>query len=202
VEVISAEDIGIAIINKPIHGEKNSGDLPLYYLNRHDLLLVGIDGLGHGKKAHEATLQVKKYLDFCWHCDLVELLNELHLSTGKTIGAAISLAHVNLLTGEIKFVGLGNVFACIFGESKTVFVSRDGILGKNKRTPLLQTHTLKENDIVILASDGISSGFYRDNNDFFMKGSLTFFAHHLLRKYGKIEDDASCLIFRFKPCSV
>ena len=63
----TATDLRICIKNRPFPGESCSGDFPFYFQNENSLLLGIADGLGHGDKAHDATLKINSYLKDFWH---------------------------------------------------------------------------------------------------------------------------------------
>jgi phosphoserine phosphatase RsbX len=192
----TATDLRICIKNRPFPGESCSGDFPFYFQNENSLLLGIADGLGHGDKAHDATLKINSYLKDFWHSDVVRLLVDLNEALRSTIGAAVGVGHVDLQSGEFKYAGVGNIRAYVLGTASRCFISNDGIVGHNVRNPLLQNHSLSSGDKLVLATDGIHERFYTEGEQHLDMDTGTL-AQCIMTKYVKVYDDASCLIFEY-----
>lgn len=184
-------------VNRPYAGEAYSGDWPFYYLRDNDLVLGLVDGLGHGKMAYASSMRIKAFLDSHWHAELDALLDELHLAVRGGQGAAICMVHVGLDCGALSCLGVGNVRAWLLGSQEQRFVSRDGVLGQHYRTPLVQTAQLSKGDKLVLASDGIQERLFTQCDRAELSRDPISLANYLLRHYGKVHDDASCLVYEF-----
>ena len=187
----------LGMVNRPYPGQECSGDLPFYYTKGDDLLLGLVDSLGHGAVAHASSMLIKDFLDRHWRTELTDVLDGLHATLRGGIGAAICLAHVALGSGALKCMGIGNVRAWIVGSTDQRFVSRDGVLGQHYRTPVVQEAQLKPGDKLIFASDGVQERLFTQCDRAELARDPDSLAAYLLRHYGKIHDDASCLVFEF-----
>ena len=187
----------LSSVNRPYPGEQGSGDLPFHYAKRDELVLGLVDSLGHGERAHASSMLIKGFLDAHWGSELTQLLDQLHARMRGGIGAAICLAHVALGSGALRCVGIGNVNAWILGSGDQRFVNRDGVLGQYYRTPVAQEARLKPGDKLIFASDGVQERLYTQFDRAELARDPDSLAAYLLRHYGKVHDDASCLVFEF-----
>jgi serine/threonine protein phosphatase PrpC len=187
----------IAKKNRPFRGEFNSGDLPFYYQDGETILLGLIDAVGHGNEAFKLSARIKKFLNSHWHTDFTKLLNEIDHEIKASIGAAISLVSINLSSSRLNFAGVGNVNVYLIGQKEVLFVSRDGVVGQNMRTPLIQTQPLIKRDKVILCSDGIQERFYSLADRKILARSPEHVVNYIQKEYGKDHDDASCLVYEF-----
>lgn len=185
----------IATENRPYPGQHHSGDWPFYFCRENALLMGVADGLGHGDLAYASSMRVKAFLDAGWHPELPRLFDGLnaHLAGGQ--GAALALVHVSLSDGALRFAGIGNVRAWLFGSAPQSFVSRDGVLGQHYRTPVLQQAAMAEGDKLVIASDGLQERLATQCDRETLSCPPETLAHHLLQRFGKAYDDASCLVF-------
>ncbi len=191
------DQLRLSAVNRPYPGHDRSGDLPFYYTNGEDLVLGLVDSLGHGEPAHASSMLIKDFLDAHWRPELTLLLDQLHARLRGGIGAAICLAHVALGSGALRCVGIGNVRAWILGSVDLRFVNRDGVLGQHYRTPVVQEAQLKPGDKLIFTSDGMQERLFTQCDRAELARDPDSLAAYLLRHYGKIHDDASCLVFEF-----
>ena len=193
----TAADLKVFTNNRPYPGEKNSGDLPFFFYRDEALLLGIVDGLGHGAKAHAVTLRIQEHLEQYWHEDVLKMFDNLDRTLKSSIGAAIGLAHVNLQDGKMEYAGVGNTRAYVLGETTYRFICKDGVVGQQMRTPLLQSYQLSTGDKVIFTTDGIQERFYNDTSHHYRTTAPETIALSIVDQFGKMYDDASCLVFEF-----
>ncbi|MBB64699.1 MAG: hypothetical protein CMO81_06500 [Waddliaceae bacterium] len=195
-------ELKIGSCNRPHFTETCSGDLPFFTLRDHDLLLGLIDGLGHGKKAYDIAQNAKRVVERQNRLNLENLFNELHKELKQSNGAAAALAVIDLKSGKMHFSGVGNITACVIGHKNRCFVSVNGILGRQERSLLIQDEILKDKDRVILASDGVKSSFYLQKKKLVFEGKTTRVANQVIDNYGKMQDDASCIVFEYEAWNI
>lgn len=159
--------------------------------------LALIDALGHGKEAHETALLAKHYLSANCGRDLVDVMQGLHLHLKGTRGVVAAFCVLNQHTGNLRYVGVGNITSKIYGAQPYHFVPQDGIMGYMMASPKEQQRRLHHGDILMLSSDGIREHF--DIYDFpdLLRGSARQIATAVLDNLGKDNDDASCLVLRY-----
>ena len=159
--------------------------------------LALIDALGHGKEAYEIALLAENYLSENSGRDLVDLMQGLHLHLKGSRGGVAACCLLNQRTGNLRYVGVGNITTKIYGAQPYHFVPQDGVVGYMMASPKEQQRQLHHGDILILSSDGIREHF--DIYDFpdLLTGSARQIATAVLDNLGKDNDDASCLVLRY-----
>ncbi len=191
------DQLKLGMVNRPYPGQDRSGDWPFYYSEGDELLLGLVDSLGHGGPAYAGSMRIKEFLDENWRTELPRLLDDLDKAVRGGLGAAISVARIALGSGDIRWAGIGNIRASVHGASDQRLVSRDGIIGQHYRTPLVQEASMVSGDKLVFVSDGLQERLFTqcDRAEFSLEPDSL--AEYLLRHYGKMHDDASCLIFEF-----
>ena len=159
--------------------------------------LALIDALGHGKEAHKTALLAEHYVSGNCGRDLVDVMQGLHMHLKGTRGVVAAFCLLNRSTGNLRYVGVGNITSKIYGVQPYHFVPQDGIVGYMMASPKEQQRQLHYGDILMLSSDGIREHF--DIYDFpdLLSGSARQIATAVLDNLGKDNDDASCLVLRY-----
>jgi len=186
------------LVKRPMTGKENEcGDTGFIREYDNKCFLSLIDILGHGKEAHDVSILAENYLLENYRSDLVDMMNRFHLHLKGTRGAVAALCRLNLIDGEIDYVGIGNITTRLYGTMPVSFVPRDGIIGYTITTPKNQKAKLYPGDVLILSSDGVKEhfdlAFYPD----LLNGSARMIATDLLDHLGKGSDDASCIVLRY-----
>ena len=183
---------------RPFPGEFVSGDLGFVREEEDGVFLVLVDVAGHGSKAHEVAVLVEKILSAtAARPSLSRLMQTLHNRLKGHLSAAIGMAYVTHETGEICFLGVGNVIARIVGRSRSHhFVSRDGAIGERFPAALNQSETLAQDEFFLLTTDGISSGIDADALAGYQQDSPGQCARRVVNSFGKAHDDAGCVACR------
>ncbi len=183
--------------NRPFEGERVSGDALFYYEYKDGIFISISDGLGHGEQAYKVSAEISSFLEFNHHKDIAQLITQVHEKISPSIGAALAMAYISFDDNTIYFCGIGNVGGYLIGSHDKIFVSKDGIVGANMRTPLLQSEALLPGDKIILASDGIHERFYSKANRDIFKGKPADIVQYLMSEFSKSYDDASCWVFEY-----
>jgi len=191
-------EIDTHLLKRSMTGPENEcGDTGVVRVYDDTCFFALVDVLGHGKKAHEVAVVAERYLLENYSRDLVDMMNGLHSHLKGTRGAVALLGRLNLLDGGIRYVGIGNITARLYGMAPLSFVSRDGVIGYNISAPKEQMAEMHAGDILILSSDGVKEkfdlAFYPD----LLKGSARKIAADLVDQLGKDNDDASCIVLRY-----
>ena len=159
--------------------------------------LALIDALGHGKEAYETALLAEYYVTENWGRDLVDVMQGLHIHLKGTRGVVAAFCLLNRCTGNLRYVGVGNITAKIYGAQPYHFVPQDGIVGYMMASPKEQHRRLHHEDILMLSSDGIREHFDIYDVPDLLSGSARRIANAMLDNLGKDNDDASCLVLRY-----
>lgn len=166
------------------------------------VLLVQLDGTGHGPTAHEATARIIRAVETHtaqWPTRpdvglLPSLLDACHEAATGTVGAAITLALIDTLDAALHHLGVGNTCIMSFSPSGWEGVSRAGVIGQRYRPPVVGSHRLSVGDTVVLFSDGLSSTQVRQLRRRSDRPVDPAAIADLLMSTAKSDDDASCLV--------
>jgi hypothetical protein len=157
-----------------------------------------MDALGHGEAAAQATETLAARLSSSTPDTPAALMAHLHEAGRGTVGAAASVLVVDPDTRVVELGTVGNITVSILSsrESRTM-VSSDGIIGQRLGEPLIQSHRLQEDELILCYSDGMHSGLDAPTVARVMRMSARAAVRFLLRSKAKTMDDASVVIFRF-----
>lgn len=162
-------------------------------------LLAVIDGLGHGLEAAAAAARAAAILRSDPAADPVELIRRSHRELAQTRGAAITLAAVEPFRARLTWLGVGNVEAFIRRADATAdtpretLMTRSGVVGYQLPSLRASVVPLYRGDTVVLATDGIASGFGVAVSADQAPADV---ASRILTTFGKSTDDALVLVAR------
>jgi negative regulator of sigma-B (phosphoserine phosphatase) len=184
---------------RPCLGERLSGDAVIVRDLDDGLFVAIIDVLGHGPEAHALTEVIHPYLEQYATLDVAALMQRLHQHLRGTRGAAVGLCAIDRATHKMDYVGIGNTAIRRFGTSETRLVSKEGVVGQNMRSPLLQTVALHPGDLVLLYTDGVSDHFGAADYPGVRSHAPEEIVQTVLDRYGKDHDDSACIAIRYAP---
>ena len=193
------QEIDYHLLKRSMTGRENEcGDTGVVRVYDNKCFFALIDVLGHGRDAYDVSVLAENYLLENYRCDLVDMMNGLHLHLKGTRGAVATLCRLNLINGEMHYVGMGNITTRLYGAMPVSFVSRDGVIGYKITTPKDEQVKLYPGDILILSSDGVKEHFDLALYPDLLNGSAQKIATDLLYHLGKGSDDASCIVLRYR----
>jgi serine phosphatase RsbU (regulator of sigma subunit) len=185
---------------RPKVGYRQGGDATVIVAHEGKLLAGIVDVLGHGPEAHKVATTAKHFLDNGGvPNDPLELLQSLHDTLKGTRGAAAGLAVLDVATGVLRYVGVGNTAIRRFGTGTDRLMSVDGIVGGAMRTPREQRMNLSPQDVVVMYSDGVRDHFEWRDCPQLLLGDAERIARTVIRLFGKDHDDAACIAVRYNP---
>lgn len=184
-----------ALRTRPIPGETACGDAGLCIVDEQGALVALVDGLGHGPSAADAARRALAIVQRFQRLPLTSILGEAHLGMRGTRGAVIALARANRTSRSLEVSTLGNVSAVVLrphGERESL-VSRPGVLGSSFRDPLVSTVHFDGQATLCLTTDGVEPHF-----DMYgvLERDPDFLAAHVVKSFGKNNDDAGCLVLK------
>lgn len=185
---------------KPLVGERTSGDDWVVVEYPGHALIAVVDGLGHGEAAAVAAQRALRVAAANATEALDRLLTMCHEALEGTRGGAMTLTRVDVDTGSLQWLGIGNVGAYLVRVSTTgsmvaeAAMLRGGILGHTLPTPLKVRQTaMLPGDLLLIGTDGLGIGF-EDTVDLSMP--TTQLVVDLLDRCAKDTDDALILAAR------
>lgn len=197
------------VATRSLRGHAESGDQYLVKPFTNGVLVAVIDGLGHGDRAAEVSKTAVNTIKGYVHEPVISLMNRCHESLRGSRGVVLSLASFSN-KGTVTWLGVGNVDGMILPQAdkhtkhKSLLL-RGGVVGY--RLPALRDQVVKlaPGDILIFITDGIRSGFVKNEiQDPFSLKKLDKtqpaqqLADTILTEYGRETDDAMVLVARYK----
>ena len=160
-------------------------------------LIALTDGLGHGQKAYEAAELARGIIDRNYREDPVLLMKRLHQELKRTIGGVVAICVMDIESGKLEHVGIGNITTRVLGKEPVNIVPKDGVVGYMISSPSKRKVLLSNGDILLVYSDGIKAQIsYEENKQLFAKSAQKI-AEGIITKYGKQKDDNSCLVLKY-----
>jgi serine phosphatase RsbU (regulator of sigma subunit) len=196
---VSKRSVQTERCTRPCLGETVSGDAAVVVERDGKIFLAIIDVLGHGPEAHDLALEIERFLHERWSTSVTETLRHLHEELKGSRGAAVGLGVLDVASGELRYVGVGNTIIRKFGARPTTLPSRDGIVGSHIRTPLEHNLHLADGDVLVLYTDGVRSHFDVDEYPRLISDDAHTVATSVVQRFGKDHDDASCIALRYVP---
>ena len=198
--VVPIVDWGVAAL--ALAGEKRSGDEYIVKAWGKKFLAAVIDGLGHGEPAADVARIAAEFL--IRHAadsdDVVSLVRQCHESLLRTRGVVLSLALFDAMNNAMTWLGVGNVVGLLLRTdpqsnpaSESLFL-RGGVAGYQLPSLRPATIPVGRGDVLVLATDGIHSGFEREVG---IEESPQQIADMIIRNYNRKTDDALVFVARY-----
>lgn len=189
--------VEVGAICVPCPGETVSGDAwaVAHGAGRTTALLV--DGLGHGRDAHEAAETAVRIFSTDAGAAPAAILDRLHDALRATRGAAAAVLELDKRERVARFAGVGNISASVVsnGTSRSM-VSHHGILGHIVRHTQEFLYPWPEQSLVVLHTDGIGSRWDLTRYPGLERRHPTVVAAALYRDFHRTRDDATVLALR------
>jgi len=184
------------VAEKPL--ELVNGDIGFISVDEKQLFVGIVDGSGHGPEAHKIAQTSRDFLEKNKDVELPDLMNGLHENLRGTRGAVAIIGKLDHEASQFHYVGIGIIVLRKFGNSSERAVTQDGVIGYQVRTPKEKLMQILGGDVLVMHTDGISG--YFDENDYpeILKDDAKTIANNLIKKFGKNNDDATCVVIRFK----
>ena len=196
----AALELGIA--ERALPGERRSGDRAVLVTYDGGALVAAIDGLGHGADAADAADAAAAVLSEHPDEEPVRLIEACHRALARTRGAVMTLAWFDLVGRSMSWTGVGNVEGRLVHASAGPrapthgALTKGGVVGYNLPSIKVTGTDLDHGDVMVLATDGIDSGFARAIAS---GGSAQDIADRILGEHGKASDDALVVVVRYLP---
>ncbi len=198
-EALNSDLISVGTAIRALPGQSICGDTYLVRETPNGVLVAAIDGLGHGPEAAEAGDAAVQALARDTGEDVVQLVKNCHERLHDTRGAVMSLALFDSVHDTMTWLGIGNVEACVVradsrSKDRPYVLSRGGVVGISLPTLRAETVPVSPGDALIMATDGIRSGFSRGVN---VLASPQEIADELLKQFARDTDDALVVVVRW-----
>jgi len=191
-------DWGVASAALP--GETTSGDLHVVRPSTKGVLVAVVDGLGHGEEAAAAAQRAAVTLMQHGNESVIALVRRCHRALIGTRGVAMSLATFNPADDSLTWLGIGNVEGLLLrtdprtSRPMEAILLRSGVVGLELPQLRASVTTLAPGDLLVMATDGIRSGFAERLS---AAQATQRLADQILADYRKSTDDALVLVARY-----
>jgi hypothetical protein len=195
----AAAPFQIGAVSVPKSGEEVCGDGWAVVQERDRMVLLVVDGLGHGPVAAQAARQAERvFTESARSSSPRDLLERMHGALRATRGAAAAVAEVDTMTGEVRFAGVGNIAGMVRSQGvRRQTVSHNGTVGAELRKVHEFTYAWSEDALLLLHSDGINTNWQLENYPGLANAHPALIAGVLYRDANRGRDDATVVVARF-----
>lgn len=187
------------LAKRPLNNDVFCGDTGIIREFDSKIFIAAIDVLGHGENANKVALICNDFLEKNYRQDLVKTMDGFHKHIQGTRGVVAGLCLLDLKTGELEYVGIGNITIRKFGSSNVRIIPRSGIVGYIMSTPRKEIVKLYDGDVLVLYTDGVKEHFGLEDYPELLIDDARTIATHIIKQFGKETDDALCIALRFTP---
>lgn len=188
-------EIGALVIPKP--GETYCGDTWCYAERVEGVLVLAIDGLGHGIAASQAAHEASGVFETEKHRPALRIMQSLHEALRPTRGAAATLMEIDWDAGRATSVAVGNVQAALVNGDEIKRIAADnGIVGHVMSRPRELVHECRPSTVLIVHSDGLTANWRLERYPGLMQHHPALIAGVLYRDCKRGRDDCLIVVIR------
>jgi anti-sigma regulatory factor (Ser/Thr protein kinase) len=189
----AAVESGAICVSKP--GEDECGDVWDVRLHPGSCRILIADGLGHGPLAREAALAAARAA--VSGSGPSQALEDAHLATRPTRGAALAVAEADLDARVLRYAGFGNIAAMLLenGGSRSL-VSMSGTVGLGTHKAREFSYPYLPGAILVMWSDGLTSRWSLDHYPGLLLRHPALIASVLYRDHARGRDDVTVVAAR------
>jgi len=190
-------ELGVA--TRAFPGESTCGDVHVVASIAGGLLVAAVDGVGHGEDAASAAHLAAAILKENAGEPVVALLMRCHGALRASRGAVMSVAALDVHSGSMTWVGVGNVIGTLLRRTgsrlaEESLLLRGGVVGGPSLPPLrAEVLCVSPGDTLVLATDGIASPFSKEVARNLPPQRA---AEAILERHGRRSDDALVIVTR------
>jgi anti-sigma regulatory factor (Ser/Thr protein kinase) len=195
---LPASRLAMGVVCLPPAGDERPGDdwawLPLAGGAR----MLVVDGQGHGDSAAVATAAAVATMRNHPSMPLVNLIESVHEALRATRGAVAAIADVQPGAGTIRYAGIGNISASVWGGGRRGqrLVSMNGRLGHSIVTACEFSYVWNTDSLLVLHSDGLHTRWDFDDYPGLVARHPSLIAGVLYRDFARGRDDVTVLVAR------
>lgn len=188
----------VGIFGRALEGEDSSGDHAVFARTSSGVVGLVIDGLGHGVEAARAARRAGDVL-LPGRTSPVDLIDSADRALEGTRGAVVSAFHLDYAAHAVEHACVGNLRAILYRpRSASQLGCEAGILGARQRhrPPRSERVPFAARDLLVVATDGISSRFNLLDDARVLREHPVVIAQHVFERFGRSTDDALVLVAR------
>lgn len=182
---------------RSLNGDQECGDAYAWWRTQAQWTICLVDGLGHGPKAAQAAQAALVLAEAQRAEPPDEMIGAIDRGIRWTRGAAIAVAQVDPASRTLRYCGVGNVRAALFGDPAIRFEGTPGIVGAGVRPLTTDIESWRDGDLLVLWTDGFSARLDLDDGCLRLRGDPEALATRLIDHFSTRRDDAGvvcCLL--------
>jgi anti-sigma regulatory factor (Ser/Thr protein kinase) len=190
-----APDRRIGVSQHSLHHDPACGDVWHLAFEGPRISALVIDGLGHGEEAERAARAGEKAYALMPFASPLLLLEDIHQAMTGTRGGALAIAQFDGAGDALKFVGIGNIGACLIAPDKSRgLASHPGIVGGQYRKAQPFDYAQVNGQLLIMYSDGLQSRWNLQDYPGLVHRHPAVIAAILHRDFCRGRDDVTVLV--------
>lgn len=199
-EAVDLEQIECGIAKFVLPGQQESGDQHLVSCWNSDLVIAVVDGLGHGREAADAATAATSALAKRRDGSIISTVEYCHEQLRWTRGVTLSLAFIDVLRAEMRWLGIGNVQGVLLRADlrarpdREVLLLRAGVVGDHLPQMRAAALPISPGDTLMFATDGVRIDF---TESLVPLEAPQRAADRILRQFHSGTDDALVFVVRF-----
>lgn len=187
--------IEIGVVSVPVKGEEICGDGWGAKKIAESMLLMVVDGLGHGVLAAEAAHEAQKTFSESRGDSPTPILQDAHDRLKKTRGAAMAVASLNFEKQRLSYAGVGNIAGSVVTpDSMRGMASHNGTVGHQLQRIQEFAFPWSASSILVMHSDGLRSGWDLNAYSGIWSKHPGLIAGILYRDFSRERDDVTVLV--------
>ena len=183
---------------RPHRTERVSGDVATLRWVGERVVLVVVDGLGHGSNAAVIARRAEASLSMSSTAHVPAVVAELHEALLPTDGAAVAVTVLDPAERSFEAAAVGNVRVRVIGKTDQRLDWSAGTVGTEYRNPTVASGSLDDGTLVMY-SDGVADHFELSDYPGIRSDSPEIVSRIIVERFGKEHDDASCVVARYLP---
>jgi len=188
-----APDRRVGISQHSLHDDPACGDVFHLAFDGASISALVIDGLGHGEEAERGARAGEQTYALTPFASPVLLLEDIHRAMIGSRGGALAIAQFD--GNSLKFVGIGNIGACLIAPDKSRgLASHPGIVGGQYRKAQPFDYAHVNGQLLIMYSDGLQSRWNLQDYPGLVHRHPAVIAAILHRDFCRGRDDVTVLV--------
>ncbi|MGY2258947.1 ATP-binding protein [Pseudomonas sp. SDO55104_S430] len=198
-----APDRRFGISQHSMHNDPACGDVWHLAYDGPRISALVIDGLGHGEDAELAARAGERAFALAPFAAPVLALEGMHEAMIGTRGGAVAITQIDCAGDHLKFVGIGNIGACLIAPDKIRgLASHPGIVGGHYRKAQPFDYAQINGQLLIMYSDGLQSRWNLQDYPGLVHRHPAVIAAILHRDFCRGRDDVTVLVIALEAAHV
>ncbi len=190
----------VGIFGTPHREERVSGDHARAHRVEGALVLAVCDGLGHGPLAREAAAAAMAIFDERPDDSPSGIIEKCHRRLADTRGVVMAICRLDEVTATMEVVVVGNIEVQVCAPRAVRRLGGVSAIVGGRGGPRLRLRTervpVREDEVVIAATDGISSRLSVEQDFPLLRMHPAVIAQRIMERFARANDDALVLVAR------